>query len=145
MATPVPGGVETPPSTSQPPGNGSNVGAGRNQEMYNFAAEKIEAQFHRDERWLNTLARVRAIIVWVLVIITSLVIIACGVAVLYLIVFLVVHYTIPQVDWAEPDQVTKLEGLYSKLALAAAPVALISNAWLIWWFSRPRFGINRTE
>ena len=63
----------------------------------------------------------------------------------YLVVFIVIHYTIPQLDWLEPGYLKRLEGLYSRLAVVATPVILVSNAWMIWWFSRPRFEINRTE
>lgn len=59
---------------------------------------------------------------------------------LLLIVIVVAHYLIPQWDWLKPEQLTVLGNWYAKSASFIAPVALITNAWLVAYISikRPR-------
>ena len=106
--------------------------------MIGFAVEKAKSQFERDEKWLDTIAGIRLNVARLLALSGYLAIGLGGLLACYLIVFIVVHYTIPQLDWLGSDNLKRLEGFYSRLTLVATPVILVSNAWLIWWHSRPR-------
>ena len=131
-------------SSSPTPGQPVNAPT-PNQEMIDFALEKARSQFQRDETWLDTIAGIRVNVARLLALLGYLIIVLGALLIGYLVVFIVIHYTIPQLDWLGIDNLRRLEGFYSRVALVATPVILVSNAWLIWWYSRPRFETNRAE
>ena len=69
---------------------------------------------------------------------------AVGVALLlvllYMIYLVVVHYTAPGIGWLAAGELTRLENVYGRATNVAAPVMLMTNAWIIWWMSRTRRG-----
>ena len=55
---------------------------------------------------------------------------------LYMICLFVIHYTMPDIAWLEDNELTRLEGMYGQATIVGAPVALMANAWIIWWMSQ---------
>ena len=92
----------------------------------------------RREEWLNTITWIRRKTVSVLFCLGFFLSIAFSIALVHLVVVVLVHYTVPPWGWMSDDELRRLGTLYSRFATAAVPAALISNAWLIWWFSRDR-------
>ena len=59
---------------------------------------------------------------------------------LYLIYLAVIHYTASRFSWLSPEELTRVENIYGRVAGVSAPIMLMSNAWIIWWMSRTRRG-----
>ena len=59
--------------------------------------------------------------------------------VLYMMFLVLVHYTTSW-EWLSSEELSRLENIYGRVAGVAAPIMLISNAWIIWWMSRTRRG-----
>ena len=59
--------------------------------------------------------------------------------VLWLILIVLVHFTTPGIGWLDSNELATLGNLYSNSAQFVAPAALITNAWLVAYFSLRRW------
>ena len=131
------------PSEEPPPEHSALGGSAaapllEESERARFALDRERSRHQRSEKWLDTTFGIRLRAVKLLALLGYAFIGLGALLAIYIIALVVVHYTIPQLEWLEPDRLRKLEGFYSTLATVGVPFVLISNAWLIWWFSRPR-------
>ena len=60
----------------------------------------------------------------------------------WLAYLVVVHYTAPKMGWLTSDELKVLGGLYANAAKIVAPLALITNAWLVAYISIRRWRMN---
>ena len=120
----------------------SGVDDAAEAESYLIGNQRQTAQineFNRQEFWKKLVNRIRLIAVGLFAtILVGLIVVAVSI-VLWLIVIVVVHYTIPRIGWLTPAELTTLGKIYSNFTQFVAPAALISNAWLVAYFSIRRW------
>ena len=87
------------------------------------------------ETWKTVSHRLRLLAVAAVAGIALIFLAVAAALVLWLILIAVIHFTIPAWSWLNSAELTKLGTLYSNSAKFIAPTALITNAWLIAYFS----------
>ena len=141
---------QNPPPEPPPPGfepdeaSGSNPVEDPSFEAVAYATG-VQAttarrhEFRRQEIWKYVVygIRVAAIVIPAFLITTFVIMLAVVVG--WLAYLVVIHYTAPKMGWLTPEELQVLGGLYANAAKIVAPLALITNAWLVAYISLRRW------
>ena len=134
---PPPGFEPDEPSGSDPahdPGFEARAYAG------GYGAETARRhEFRRQEIWKYVVYGIRVAAVTIPAFLVAAFVIMIAVILGWFAYLVVIHYTAPKMGWLTLAELTILGGLYANAAKIVAPLALITNAWLVAYISIRRW------
>lgn len=140
----------TTPPEPPPPGFEPDDSSGSNPERDpgfearayasgNRAETAQRHEFLRQEIWKYVVYGIRV----AAIVIPAFLVVAFGIMIAVIVAWfaylVVIHYTAPKMGCLTPAELETLGGLYANVAKIVAPLALITNAWLVAYISIRRW------
>lgn len=105
----------------------------------NYDDLKAEQATKQEYFWSELTFSIKRWAIIAATIIAVLVVVGLAALVVWLVLVLVIHYTAPNLGWLKPEELTRLGIVYGNFAKVAAPIALLTNAWLVAHFGGRRW------